>query len=112
MWLTPHKEGVYQGREITLGPRAKNYYLVLAGLEAGEHVVVNGNFKIDSQVQILGKPSMMGIAGGHRADAHPLPERVGTDAGRSQFTSICRSGGTGHADGDGRTRKPPRARCP
>ena len=66
----PHKEGVYQGREITLGPRARDYYLVLAGLEAGEHVVVNGNFKIDSQVQILGKPSMMGIAGGHRADAH------------------------------------------
>ena len=66
----PHKEGVYQGREITLGPRARDYYLVLAGLEAGEHVVVNGNFKIDSQVQILGKPSMMSIAGGHRADAH------------------------------------------
>lgn len=66
----PHKPGVYQGREITLGPRAKDHYLVLAGLEAGEQVVVNGNFKIDSQVQILGKPSMMGIAGGHRADAH------------------------------------------
>jgi Cu(I)/Ag(I) efflux system membrane fusion protein len=66
----PEKPGTYQGREITLGPRAKDYYVVLDGLEAGEQVVVNGNFKIDSQVQILGKSSMMGIQGGHRADAH------------------------------------------
>ncbi len=69
----PEKPGTYQGREVTLGPRAKDYYIVLDGLEAGEQVVVNGNFKIDSQVQILGKSSMMSIEGGHRADAHHHP---------------------------------------
>ena len=64
------REGTFEGREITLGPRARDHYVVLAGLKEGERIVVNGNFKIDSQVQILAKPSMMTISGGHRADAH------------------------------------------
>lgn len=59
----------FEGREIVLGPRAGDYYIVLAGLDEGEMVVVNGNFKIDSALQILAKPSMMtpegGGGGGH-----------------------------------------------
>ncbi len=51
--------GVYEGREIVLGPRAGDYYLVNQGLREGEKVVVSGNFKIDSALQILAKPSMM-----------------------------------------------------
>ena len=66
----PGQQGVFEGREVTLGPRARDYYVVLKGLKEGEQVVVNGNFKIDSQVQILAKSSMMTIEGGHRADAH------------------------------------------
>ncbi|UCD51849.1 MAG: efflux RND transporter periplasmic adaptor subunit, partial [Phycisphaerales bacterium] len=49
----------FEGREIVLGPRAGDYYLVRRGLEEGELVVVKGNFKIDSALQILAKPSMM-----------------------------------------------------
>lgn len=67
------KEGVFEGREIILGPRAKNYYIVRDGLKPGEQVVVNGNFKIDSQIQIMTKPSMMTIQGGHRADEYQQP---------------------------------------
>ena len=66
----PGKNGVFEGREVSLGPRAKNYYVVLEGLEEGEKVVVNGNFKIDSQVQILANSSMMSIEGGHSVDEH------------------------------------------
>jgi Cu(I)/Ag(I) efflux system membrane fusion protein len=55
----PGKKGTYQGREIVLGPRVGGYYLVREGLSEGELVVVNGNFKIDSAIQILAKPSMM-----------------------------------------------------
>jgi Cu(I)/Ag(I) efflux system membrane fusion protein len=55
----PGKKGKYQGREIVLGPRTGDYYLVREGLSEGELVVVNGNFKIDSALQILAKPSMM-----------------------------------------------------
>jgi Cu(I)/Ag(I) efflux system membrane fusion protein len=47
------------GKEITLGPRAGDYYIVLSGLMEGERVVTNGNFKIDSEMQIQAKPSMM-----------------------------------------------------
>ena len=49
----------FEGREVVLGPRAGDYYLVRSGLSEGELVVVNGNFKIDSALQILAKPSMM-----------------------------------------------------
>ncbi|PXA03014.1 efflux transporter periplasmic adaptor subunit [Coraliomargarita sinensis] len=49
----------YEGREITLGPRAGDVYLVASGLEAGERVVTQGAFKIDSALQIQAKPSMM-----------------------------------------------------
>ena len=59
----PDKDGVFEGREIVLGPRAGDYYLVRKGLKPGEQVVVHGNFKIDSAVQILAKPSMMGSGG-------------------------------------------------
>ena len=52
-------QGVYEGREIVLGPRAGDYYVVVSGLSEGEKVVVKGNFKIDSAIQILAKPSMM-----------------------------------------------------
>ena len=60
----PDPPGTFQGREVVLGPRAKGYYVVKHGLKAGENVVVNGNFKIDSAIQILAKPSMMEHAGG------------------------------------------------
>jgi YHS domain-containing protein len=56
----PGKEQpTYEGREITLGPRAGDHYLVESGLAEGEVVVTRGNFKIDSAMQIQAKPSMM-----------------------------------------------------
>jgi Cu(I)/Ag(I) efflux system membrane fusion protein len=49
----------YELREVVLGPRAGDKYVVYAGLKEGERVVVRGNFKIDSAMQILARPSMM-----------------------------------------------------
>ncbi|MBL1216458.1 MAG: efflux RND transporter periplasmic adaptor subunit [Planctomycetes bacterium] len=49
----------FEGREVILGARAGDYYVVREGLEEGERVVVNGAFKIDSALQIAAKPSMM-----------------------------------------------------
>ncbi len=66
----PEKEGVFEGKEITLGPRAGDYYIVNKGLKEGEQVVVNGNFKIDSALQILAKPSMMSPEGGVAPSGH------------------------------------------
>ena len=64
----------FEGREILLGPRAGNYYLVKHGLSEGDLVVTAGNFKIDSALQIQAKPSMMtpegGGGGGHDHGGH------------------------------------------
>ncbi len=57
--LPDREKPTFEGRDIVLGPRAGQYYVVLSGLEAGEEVVVRGNFKIDSALQIDAKPSMM-----------------------------------------------------
>jgi Cu(I)/Ag(I) efflux system membrane fusion protein len=69
----------FEGREIALGPRAGDYYLVRSGLGEGELVVVNGNFKIDAELQIRAKPSMMSPG---PTDAHKGHEHIGkTEAG-------------------------------
>ncbi|MEE4211451.1 MAG: efflux RND transporter periplasmic adaptor subunit [Parvularcula sp.] len=60
----------YEGREIVLGPRAGNQFLVAAGLDEGERVVTKGAFKIDSALQIQAKPSMMNPQGGGPAPGH------------------------------------------
>lgn len=66
----PGENGLYEGREIVLGPRAGDYYLVKEGLEEGEEVVVRGNFKIDSAIQIQAGPSMMNPSGGESGSTH------------------------------------------
>lgn len=53
------EEPTYEGREILLGPRAGDVYLVEAGLKEGERVVSEGAFAIDSALQIQARPSMM-----------------------------------------------------
>jgi len=76
------EEPTYEGREIVLGPRAGDYYLVKAGLEEGQLVVTNGNFKLDSALQISAKPSMMtpeggGGGGGHHHGGESEPSKGG-----------------------------------
>ena len=62
--FAPPGQPTFEGREIVLGPRAGDFYLVRHGLEQGELVVRQGNFKIDAEVQIQAKPSMMSPEGG------------------------------------------------
>jgi len=62
---------MFEGREIVLGPRAGDYYLVKEGLAEGELVVTKGNFKIDSALQIQAKPSMMNPEGEIMPAGHP-----------------------------------------
>jgi len=67
----------YQGRQVVLGPRAGDYYIVQSGLTEGETVVTNGNFKIDSALQIQAGPSMMSPdspgRGGHTIEQKTCP---------------------------------------
>jgi len=50
---------VFEGRNVVLGPRAGDVYVVHDGLAEGELVVAHGAFKLDSELQIRAKPSMM-----------------------------------------------------
>ena len=53
------EQPTFEGREILIGPRANDQYIVEAGLREGERVVSQGGFVIDSALQIQAKPSMM-----------------------------------------------------
>ncbi len=58
----PDRPGSYEGREVVLGPRTDQGYVVRGGIAEGELVVVQGNFRIDAALQIVARPSMMNPA--------------------------------------------------
>lgn len=62
--------GLFEGRDVVLGPRTGDYYIVQSGLQEGERVVTNGNFKLDSDLQIKAQPSMMNPDGGGPVPGH------------------------------------------
>ncbi|TQV73506.1 DUF3347 domain-containing protein [Exilibacterium tricleocarpae] len=64
----------FEGREINLGARAGDFYIVKSGLEQGDEVVTHGAFKIDSALQIQAKPSMMNPDGGGPIPGHQHQE--------------------------------------
>ena len=73
------KDGAYELVELELGPLAEarddrdsvaNYYPVLAGLKAGDEVVAQGGFLLDSQRQIEGMPSLLYEEGRSAAGLH------------------------------------------
>jgi Cu(I)/Ag(I) efflux system membrane fusion protein len=49
----------YEGREVVLGARAGDYYVVTDGLTEGDRVVTRGAFKLDAELQLQARPSMM-----------------------------------------------------
>lgn len=61
----------FEAREIELGARVGEWQVVTAGLDEGELVVSHGAFKIDSELQIRGRPSMMQLAGGGQVVGGP-----------------------------------------
>lgn len=49
----------FEMREVILGERLKDAYIIESGLIEGDEVVVEGAFAVDSAVQLQGKKSMM-----------------------------------------------------
>jgi Cu(I)/Ag(I) efflux system membrane fusion protein len=49
----------FEYREVALQERQGDYYLISAGLEAGEQVVTHGTFMLDASAQLNNKASMM-----------------------------------------------------
>ena len=50
--------GLFEPREVVLGPRAAEFFPVIKGVAEGERVATRGGFLIDSQFQIAGHPSL------------------------------------------------------
>jgi membrane fusion protein, copper/silver efflux system len=78
----------FEAREVTLGARSGAHWEVASGLTEGELVVVNGAFRIDSELQIRGRPSMMGApppahnhGTGSPADARRVPVQLSSAGG-------------------------------
>jgi Cu(I)/Ag(I) efflux system membrane fusion protein len=60
--------GVFEAREIKVGAPTEDVFPVTAGLKAGDKVVLNGNFMIDSQAQL--SSGMTGLFGGSKEFAN------------------------------------------
>lgn len=58
--LVAEAEGRYRPIEVTLGAERGDEIVVIAGLEAGQQVVVSGQFLIDSEASLLGAYNRMG----------------------------------------------------
>jgi Cu(I)/Ag(I) efflux system membrane fusion protein len=80
VYVKDPEKSTYEYREVLLGPRAGDYYIVESGVREGELVVSSGAFKIDADLQIKGQKSMMsnpiGDKGGEKGD-----ERLSRNAG-------------------------------
>jgi membrane fusion protein, copper/silver efflux system len=87
--LPGFEQPTFEPRDVNLGARRGAYWEVTGGLAEGELVVVNGAFRIDSELQIRGRPSLMSgppAAGEHliepRLDARAAPVQLSAAAGR------------------------------
>jgi Cu(I)/Ag(I) efflux system membrane fusion protein len=52
-------EAIFHLREIELGPKLGESYVITDGLSDGEEIVTQGAFSVDAAAQLEGKPSMM-----------------------------------------------------
>lgn len=57
-------DGVFEGREVKLGPGGEELRPVLSGLSEGESVVTQGSFLVDSQTRLTG--GLTGLFGGSK----------------------------------------------
>jgi len=88
---TDMDEAVFEGREIVLGPRAGDVFMVESGLAEGELVATRGAFKIDSALQIQAKPSMMSIESGEVVEPVriEIPNELATTLLPPYFTLVA-----------------------
>ena len=72
--------GLFELREVTVGAMTDQSAVILDGVAGGEVVAIDGNFLIDSQMQLSGKPSLMdpsrGQAKSGQSEAATAPEGV------------------------------------
>ncbi|MFO7702807.1 MAG: DUF3347 domain-containing protein, partial [Psychroflexus maritimus] len=66
-----NENGVYfKMKEVKTGGTSSGFVEILSGLEAGDEVVTQGAFSIDSEAQLSDKPSMMNPDGEETSSSH------------------------------------------
>lgn len=65
---TEFADGVFDAREVVLGPRVGEYYPVRDGLAAGQRIATRGAFLIDAEARL--NPASLAEAGDKAAGAH------------------------------------------
>jgi membrane fusion protein, copper/silver efflux system len=85
--LPETEQPTFEPRDIVLGPKVGAWYIVREGLSEGELIVTNGSFKIDSELQIRGRPSMMQPEGG----PPPVHDHGGSAAQAAELPKQTRS---------------------
>jgi Cu(I)/Ag(I) efflux system membrane fusion protein len=92
--------GVFEGREVVLGPRSGDRYPVLQGLSPGEKVAATGAFLIDAETRLNPAAGASYSGGGGTAPAGgakppaPAPAPAGKPSGGHSHRTA------GRADGD------------
>lgn len=86
--------GEFIPKEITVGPRAGDFYSVVTGLNEKDLVAVRGNFLIDSQFQIKGMPSLFYKDGLAPAAGH---QHGGTTTGTAETPKSDSTSHEGHS---------------
>ncbi|HSF10126.1 MAG TPA: FixH family protein [Nitrospirales bacterium] len=56
-------EGMFEPRQVTLGPKVGGYYEVVEGLALDERVATSGTFLLDSESKLMASSNMMGALG-------------------------------------------------
>ena len=69
-------EPVFEMREVTLGNRVGDSFIIESGLETGAEIVTHGTFTVDAAAQLQGKKSMMNAEMGDRNTTSSQPTVV------------------------------------
>jgi membrane fusion protein, copper/silver efflux system len=59
-------DGTFEPREVSVGTKSEQFYEVRSGLKAGEKVVTQANFLIDSESRLKAALAEMNAPGGHQ----------------------------------------------
>ena len=73
-------EPVFEMREVVLGNRVGERFVIESGLEAGAEIVTQGTFSVDAAAQLQGKRSMMNTGGAGQVAGSSEPKDLEVSA--------------------------------
>lgn len=82
---TNPNQPIFEMREVSLGVKNGENYIITDGLKNGEEVVVNGTFTVDAAAQLQGKKSMMNSQDHTQEDTSKKIADIGRQKVSSEF---------------------------